>query len=84
MLFGGELIYHLIRDLLVVFLYLIPMGVYFYILGRLSIWISPGLSDAFHTLMGVLFVGSFILTYMTVRLFRKRILLRDFLQQFRF
>lgn len=83
MLFSSELIYHLIRDLLVVFLYLIPMGFYFYILGRLSIWISPGISDS-PFLMGELFVGSFILTYLTVRLFRKRILLLNFLQRFRF
>jgi hypothetical protein len=84
MLFVGELIYHVIRRGLVVLLYIIPTTVYFIILGRLSVWLSPGLPDTDQYLMAELMFGSVILTYLTVRLFRKRIVLRDFLQRFRF
>jgi curved DNA-binding protein CbpA len=83
-LFVGELIYHVIIRGLVVFLYMIPATVYFILLGRLSVWISPELANTNQYYMVELFAGSIILTHLTVRLFRKRIVLRDFLQRFRF
>jgi len=84
MLLVSELVYHLVRDSLVLLLYSIPLTLYFILLGNLSVWLSPGLAESDNYLMGKLFVGSAFLTYLTVRLFRKRIRVRDFFQRLRF
>ncbi|MCI0562391.1 MAG: hypothetical protein MN733_28225, partial [Nitrososphaera sp.] len=82
--FVSELVYHLVRDGLILLLYSIPLTLYFILLGYLTVWLSPDLAEPDNYLMAKLFVGSAFLTYLTVRLFRKRIWVRNFFQRLRF